>query len=593
MRDRSPWRTSFTERLSRPGGNILTRPHTVVATLSAVILVCTLLGTAPVSAQETDDSDYNNPFLYGIASHAWWLDPDVYGDQLFPALDDLGVTTVRIGIDWKRFEPQPGEFDWSMYDRVFGELARRNIEIVANFNTIPYWASIDQAGCAIEWREIYDCELNPEKYDAYEEAVEAAVSRYAWIEYWEFWNEPEMWTHFGDIRYLEYLRTFHDIAKEINPEITVAANTLAGPGFIRWIYEVSEDWYGEGNAPWDAVAFHPYAEHFADAAVREDGDPIKFTLIDELHEVMREYGHDDGRIWITEYGWYGSHEASAQALIQSLDWMRERPYIEFAHLHMLHDWREGLDHEDRGLMAIVPDEHGRSILNEDTVFTPKRPFYNAFRDLEKVGTVPVPDTNDSRYFSATGHTVSGRFLEYWHEMGDYRTIGMPLTRRYAREQPDGSWLLVQDFERVRMEYHPNMQGTDHEVLGTLIGRDITSDRDNEPEFQPLEDCISDEVRECFDATGHSLAYGFRDFWHEHGGLARFGYPISEEFPELNPDTGEIHTVQYFERARFEYHPELAGTPFEVQLGLLIRDDIEAQGWIPPESALIPTHRLYE
>jgi hypothetical protein len=27
-------------------------------------------------------------------------------------------------------------------------------------------------------------------------------------------------------------------------------------------------------------------------------------------------------------------------------------------------------------------------------------------------------------------------------------------------------------------------------------------------------------------------------------------------------------VQYFERARFEYHPEAAGTPGEITLGLL-------------------------
>jgi hypothetical protein len=32
--------------------------------------------------------------------------------------------------------------------------------------------------------------------------------------------------------------------------------------------------------------------------------------------------------------------------------------------------------------------------------------------------------------------------------------------------------------------------------------------------------------------------------------------------------GRPRVVQYFERARFEYFPENAGTPYEVQLGLL-------------------------
>jgi hypothetical protein len=45
----------------------------------------------------------------------------------------------------------------------------------------------------------------------------------------------------------------------------------------------------------------------------------------------------------------------------------------------------------------------------------------------------------------------------------------------------------------------------------------------------------------------------------------FGYPISEEFTEGG------YIVQYFERARFEWHPENTGTSYEVLLGLLGRE----------------------
>ena len=47
----------------------------------------------------------------------------------------------------------------------------------------------------------------------------------------------------------------------------------------------------------------------------------------------------------------------------------------------------------------------------------------------------------------------------------------------------------------------------------------------------------------------------------------FGYPISEEFTEVNDADGKQYTVQYFERNRFEWHPELS-PPDNVQLGLL-------------------------
>jgi hypothetical protein len=63
-------------------------------------------------------------------------------------------------------------------------------------------------------------------------------------------------------------------------------------------------------------------------------------------------------------------------------------------------------------------------------------------------------------------------------------------------------------------------------------------------------------------TGHSLSFGFKRFFDTHGGLDNFGYPRTEEIVENG------WTVQYFQRARFEYHPEFAGTPYEVELGLL-------------------------
>jgi hypothetical protein len=41
--------------------------------------------------------------------------------------------------------------------------------------------------------------------------------------------------------------------------------------------------------------------------------------------------------------------------------------------------------------------------------------------------------------------------------------------------------------------------------------------------------------------------------------------------DTNPTNGQQQMTQHFERARFEYHPENAGTPYEVLLGLLGRE----------------------
>lgn len=81
----------------------------------------------------------------------------------------------------------------------------------------------------------------------------------------------------------------------------------------------------------------------------------------------------------------------------------------------------------------------------------------------------------------------------------------------------------------------------------------------------------------FPATGHHLSnrVGFLDFWRANGQLHIFGMPISEEL------VIDDRIVQYFERARFEYHPEYAGTPQQVQLGLIGREWLARQPTIPP------------
>lgn len=71
----------------------------------------------------------------------------------------------------------------------------------------------------------------------------------------------------------------------------------------------------------------------------------------------------------------------------------------------------------------------------------------------------------------------------------------------------------------------------------------------------------------FPETQHRLIDPMLQYWTEHGGLPVFGYPISEAFAEPNRDTGQVYQTQYFERNRFEAHPENP-VPYDVLLGRL-------------------------
>lgn len=73
--------------------------------------------------------------------------------------------------------------------------------------------------------------------------------------------------------------------------------------------------------------------------------------------------------------------------------------------------------------------------------------------------------------------------------------------------------------------------------------------------------------QTFPETGKTVCGRFLQYWQSHGGLAQQGLPISDALGEVSDVDGKTYTVQYFERAVFEYHPENQ-PPHDVLLSLL-------------------------
>jgi len=72
--------------------------------------------------------------------------------------------------------------------------------------------------------------------------------------------------------------------------------------------------------------------------------------------------------------------------------------------------------------------------------------------------------------------------------------------------------------------------------------------------------VSDYI--FFTTTGHGYANAFRDYFQKMGGVPIIGLPLSEEMddPAKEKINGKVMTVQYAERERLEYHPELPHDP---------------------------------
>jgi hypothetical protein len=163
------------------------------------------------------------------------------------------------------------------------------------------------------------------------------------------------------------------------------------------------------------------------------------------------------------------------------------------------------------------------------------------------------------------HPISRLFATYWQTHGGLAQYGYPLSDEMSEVSDlDGRPYTVQYFERAVFERHPE-NAPPYDVLLAQLGTYRYQAR--YPQGAPGQQANTQQAQ-FFPETGHTVGGIFLRYWREHGGLSQQGYPISEEFTEVSDLDGRPYTVQYFERAVFEQHPEYAGTPAEVLLAQL-------------------------
>lgn len=159
------------------------------------------------------------------------------------------------------------------------------------------------------------------------------------------------------------------------------------------------------------------------------------------------------------------------------------------------------------------------------------------------------------FLAETGFCVRGRFQAYWEAHGGLALNGYPISAEFNEVLEDGRPYAVQYFERTRLEYHPEIRDTTAQVLVGQFGRRV---------HPPDPSAIPDATQIWFPQTGHNVPTDFYRYWSDGGGLAQFGLPLTEPFMQRLED-GKTYQVQYFERARFEWHPENPA-PYAILLG---------------------------
>jgi len=187
-----------------------------------------------------------------------------------------------------------------------------------------------------------------------------------------------------------------------------------------------------------------------------------------------------------------------------------------------------------------------------------------------------------RLFPETGWRVGGQLLAFWEAGGGLPVFGLPL----GPEQISASGLRVQQFERARLELHPEHAAPYTVELGRQ-GADLLARAGRDWRHETRTSALTGQCS-AFAETGREVCGPFLAYWRRHGlelgdpgisgreSLALFGLPLTTAAVESLP-SGEQRITQWFERARFEYHP-LNPDPYKVLLGRL---GAELTGEPPP------------
>ena len=540
-------------------------------------LFAAALAASPAAASATAAVSKDSPF--GIVAN---LGNRVRSDEqptMVSLMREAGVQWAREEISWDRLQlERGGAYRWGgdaeglyNYDQAISLQREAGIQVLGLLAYNPAWFK-SKNPVLEEWLGDWG------------DYVYSVVARYGrdrgQIRYWEVWNEPNL-RPFG---YEHGLYTVQDFVRVL--DVARAAIKAADPGAVIVLGGMYDIW-GQPATPedydsldylrmlheaggwnsFDILSLHPYRPGAPEAALHRRGPDM--TMRDELRVLdgmMAEFGQKP--IWFTEVGWssftgiFGVTEAEQAAYLQRMYAIAlSHPSVEKVFWYDLRDDTAPQAPYTQPVENVAESEFHYGLLRRRFPLNPddpslRKPAFVAYRALTdalagmQLETVVADGTHPGLrgVYWYRFRDGARRADILWRLYGDPVDIEIPCDCREARvRQWDGRLIRV--------------TSTDS---GYVVGR-------LEEIGQPIiVETGPDKVQHgtFYAETAHYLGGGFARYWRDNGGLAQFGYPITGEIVEPDPRTGKARVVQYFERNRFDYFPELAGSAYVVQLGRL-------------------------
>jgi len=222
-------------------------------------------------------------------------------------IEESGVSTIRVPLQWQLIKIRPGEYDWGSVDRLLKSVQTKQIEVLFTIRTnFP-------EGPQKPIRKRGAIQLTPELLDKKEWVgfVGTLAHRYRGqgvkYEIENEVNEAAFWK--GTLEeYLELLRAGYDAIKKADPNAKVLPSAMRC-GILQnsqsgWVGEKGWKWHDGwlkqifSTKKFDVVNVHNY---YFPSDIIANGLTFR-SYLQHIHDLMKESGLGDRPIWITETG---------------------------------------------------------------------------------------------------------------------------------------------------------------------------------------------------------------------------------------------------------------------------------------------------
>jgi hypothetical protein len=287
-----------------------------VAATATALALATPTPTAAALPPAPPPSGSAAGFGYGVQPD---MITDGNHDRIFGHIQGMGFNWVKQQVEWFRYNPAPGVYDWGALDRIVEGANARGINVLFSVVKAPAWA-----------RPAEDTDQGPPADpNTYGTFMREMAARYKGrVRAYEIWNEQNLYYEWGGrggkinaARYVQLLAVAYSNIKAVDPGAVVVSGALTPTGVNDGDIAIDdraylEQMYQAGLRNYcDAVGAHPSGyNNPPDADWRSYNDPNEANCkghpswffrgtMEGYRNIMVKYGDAGKRIWATEFGW--------------------------------------------------------------------------------------------------------------------------------------------------------------------------------------------------------------------------------------------------------------------------------------------------